>query len=109
MNCNICETWEDVETYLETIPGDSSIVIEEMLAWGKQVTSGTNLQSEAEYDFCPGKDVYSIQWIPGTEVHKFNLPSDGRYDLYYKFEDGEFADIGTPALQRTETMVSHLE
>ena len=80
MNCSICETWEDVETYL--------------------VTSGTNLQS---------KDVYSIQWIPGTEVHKFNLPSDGRYDLYYKFEDGEFADIGTPALQRTETMVSHLE
>ncbi len=88
-----------VKTYIETIPGDSSIVIEEMSAWGKQVP-GTNLQS---------KDVYSIQWIPGTEVHKFNLPSDGRYDLYYKFEDGEFADIGTPALQRTETMVSHLE
>ena len=83
----ICAKWSDVETYLETIPGDSSIVIEEVSS----------------------KDVYSVQWLPGTEVHKFKLPENRKYDLYYKFEDGEFADIGTPALQRTETMVSHLE
>ena len=89
MKSCICRTWEHVEAYLETIPGDSSIVIEE-----------TTLSS---------KDVYYVQWIPGTEVHRFNFLSDGKYDLYYKFEDGEFADIGTPALQRTETMVSHLE
>ncbi len=89
MKSCICATWEHVETYLETIPGDASIVIEE-----------TTLSS---------KDVYSVQWIPGTEVHKFRLSEDRKYDLYYKFEDGQFADIGTPALQRTETMVSHLE
>lgn len=81
----ICAKWSDVETYLETIPGDASIVIEEL------------------------SSNYSVQWIPGTEVHKFKLPKNRKYDLYYKFEDGQFADIGTPALQRTETMVSHLE
>ena len=89
MKSCICAKWEDVEDALEKIPGDSSIVIEE-----------TTLSS---------KDVYSVQWIPGTEVHKFRLSEDRKYDLYYKFEDGQFADIGTPALQRTETMVSHLE
>ena len=91
MKSCICATWEHVETYLETIPGDASIVIEE-------------IPSSARYTA-----KYSVQWIPGTEVHKFKLPEDGKYDLYYKFEDGQFADIGTPALQRTETMVSHLE
>ena len=38
----ICAKWSDVETYLETIPGDSSIVIEEVSS----------------------KDVYSVQWLP---------------------------------------------
>ena len=88
MNSYICRTWEDVETYLETIPGDASIVIEE-ISWPLAK--------------------YSIRWIPGTEVHKFRLSEDGKYDLYYKFEDGQFADIGTSAFQRTETMVRHLE
>jgi len=91
MKSCICLTWEDVEIELETIPGDASIVIEE-------------LSSNFEYPVH-----YSVQWMPGTEVHKFRLSEDRKYDLYYKFEDGEFADIGTPALQRTETMVSHLE
>ena len=115
MNCCICATWEHVEDYLKTIPGDSSIVIEEMSSlavhpkykWMK--TMEVNSSGEFWDSLASAKDVYSVQWIPGTEVHKFNLPSDGKYDLYYKFEDGEFADIGTPALQRTETMVSHLE
>ena len=87
MKSCICAKWEDVEDYLETIPGDASIVIEEISS----------------------KDIYSVQWIPGTEVHKFGLSEDRKYDLYYKFEDGQFADISTPALQRTETMASHLE
>jgi hypothetical protein len=130
MKSYICAKWEDVEDYLETIPGDSSIVIEEMsslamhpkyrrtndamatatvkenhtkefwdsLALAKRVTADGNFS----------RDVYSVQWIPGTEVHKFKLPEDGKYDLYYKFEDGQYADVGTPALQRTETKVSHL-
>jgi len=115
MNCCLCATWEHVENYLKTIPGDSSIVIEEMPSmevrpkyrWMK--TMEENQSDEYWNSLANAKDVYSVQWIPGTEVWKFNLPSDGKYDLYYKFEDGEFADIGTQALQRTETMVSHLE
>ena len=125
MKSCICAKWEDVEDYLETIPGDASIVIEEMSSMAmhpkyrqtktvkenhtKEFRDSLALAKRVTTDGNFSRDVYSVQWIPGTEVHKFKLPEDGKYDLYYKFEDGQYADVGTPALQRTETKVSHLE